>query len=72
MKTLALVGFTWTDAIAWIAFEARVGLSSMRVEANSPVVTVGPDRYVIIGPRDSISDFDQIVFDEIITRELAA
>ena len=69
MKSSALVGFTRGDALVWIAYEARCLGQSMMVSADGKTVTLDHDRYVILHPGDSISDFDRIVFDEIITRE---
>lgn len=72
MKTRAMVGFTRCDALVWIADEARVMGHAMMVSADGKTVTLKDDRYVILRPGDSISGLDQIVFDEIIEREIAA
>lgn len=72
MKTSAMVGFTRAAALAWIAHEALVRGEPMIVGAHGPTVWIGNDRYVILGPDDSVSSMDRILFDEIIERGVAA
>jgi hypothetical protein len=70
MKTRAMVGFTRSDALAWIDHEARCAGAWFAVMDNTVTLSTD-DRYVILGPGDSVSSMDLILFDEIIEREAA-
>lgn len=70
MKTLVMVGFSRIDALVWIAHEARCAGAWFSVMDNTVTLSTD-DRYVILGPGDSVSSMDRILFDEIIEREAA-
>ena len=76
MKTSALVGFTYIDAMVWLADECRERGCAMAVSAGGKKVWIGTDLFLVEpdeeAARVAVSQTPGLTLNEIITRENAA